>query len=147
MLPTDYSLMSDMGILALVCWREARGEGLLGKRAVACVVRNRIAANSFFGHDWHSVILKPYQFSSFNANDPNADKWPEDNDPSWEDCCDVAQMVIDGAQDVTNNALYYFSPPLTEPPREWGSVIPAANIGHLSLWKPGQAVNLDAQDA
>jgi spore germination cell wall hydrolase CwlJ-like protein len=146
MIPTSYDLMSDMGILALCCWREARGEGLLGKRAVACVVRNRINADSFFGHDWHSVILKPYAFSSFNANDPNSDKWPEDSDQSFEDCCDVAQMVIDGAEDVTNGALYYYSPPLTAPPHAWGNVIAAASIGHLSLWKPGLAP-IDSVDA
>lgn len=136
MVPTDYSLMSDMGILALCCWREARGEGLTGKRGVACVVRNRINANSFFGHDWHSVILKPYQFSSFNTNDPNSDKWPADDDPSWIDCCDVAQMVIDGAQDVTNGALYYYSPPLTAPPPAWGHVTATVTIGRLNFCKP-----------
>jgi len=140
--PTPYKELSDLQILALCIWREARGEGMLGKRGVGCVVRNRINAKSFFGHDWKAVILKPYQFSSFNSDDPNSIKWPVDRDEAWEECLDTAAEVLGGAEDVTNGALYYFSPPLNDPPHAWGKVWETAHIGNLQFFK-----SMPTQDA
>jgi cell wall hydrolase len=134
--PTPYDQLTDEQLVALCIWREARGEMQMGKLAVGCVIRNRINANSFFGHDWRNVILKPYAFSSFNVNDPNADKWPEDDEADWLDCVQAAQDVMDDHPDVTNGALYYYSKPLTAPPHAWGPVRAAASIGNLTLWKP-----------
>ena len=135
--PQPYEQLSDLDLLGLCIWREARGESTMGKRAVGCVIRNRIKVNSYYGHDWHTVILKKWQFSSFNANDPNSSKWPEDDEADWLDCLDAAREVMDPtSNDVTNNALYYFSPPLTVPPTAWGPVVPVAAIGHLFFWKP-----------
>ena len=153
MTPQPYENLSDEQLLALCIWREARGEMNLGKRAVGCVVRNRVAKQSWMGHDWQSVILKPYQFSSFNApprakiTDPNEAKWPEDDEADWLDCLDAAREVIDPTSgDVTNGGLYYYSPPLTAPPTAWGAVVPTASIGHLSFWKPAAPVDLSAGD-
>ena len=131
-----YNQLSDGDLLALCIWREARGEGPVGKLAVGCVIRNRVAAQTFFGHTLQSVILRPYQFSSFNENDPNADKWPEDGEADWLDCQDAALDVASGSPDPSNNALYYFSPPLTAPPREWGLVTQTASVGRLKFYKP-----------
>lgn len=144
-----YENLSDADLLALCIWREARGEGMLGKRGVAHVVCNRIAARSFFGHDVHSVILRPYQFSSFNATDPNTDKWPEETDSSWQDSQAAAKQVLSwNDPDLTASALYYFSPPLTHPPSAWGSVGVTLVVGHLTFCKPVPPSNSgDVQDA
>jgi Cell Wall Hydrolase len=141
-----YDQLDDAHILALCIWRESRGEGMLGRRGVGCVVRNRIAADSYFGHDYSAVILKPYQFSSFNANDPNSNLWPTDGTPDWMGCLAEANEVLGGCDDVTNGALFYFSPPLTQAPKAWGDVVPTASIGHLSFWKPAPPADLDASD-
>lgn len=134
--PMPYNQLNDQEMLGLCIYREARGEGMLGKQGVGCVVRNRIAANKFFGHDWRSVILKPYQFSSFNSTDVNSVKWPDDDEADWLDCLDAASQVINGSDDPTFGALYYFSPPLTEAPHAWGPVMITVKVGRLTFCKP-----------
>jgi len=130
-------------------WREARGEGQLGKRGVGHVVLNRVNARSFFGHDVQSVILKPWQFSSFNPTDPNADKWPDWADASWMDSLAASKQVLAWDDpDLTSGALYYFSPPLTVPPHAWGPVNVTLVTGNLTFCKPAIANNHEAvQDA
>lgn len=135
--PTPYTQLNEAELLSLCCWREARSEGMFGKRGVAHTVLNRVRVNKFFGHDIHSVVLKPFQFSSFNANDPNSEKWPADDDPSWLDCLTAAKQVLFWQDpDLTAGALYYFSPPLTQPPRDWGDVVTTLVVGRLTFCKP-----------
>lgn len=133
-----YNELDDSHLLALCIWREARGEGMLGRRGVGCVVRNRVGHGGF-GAGYDGVILKHYQFSSFNANDPNSVKWPSDGTIDWMGCIAEANEVLGGCDDVTNGALFYFSPPLTAPPRAWGAVIATAHIGHLEFYRPAPA--------
>lgn len=142
--PAEYSDLTDLQLMALCCWREARGEGAMGKRGVCHVILNRVNARSFFGHDIHSVILKPCAFSSFNLNDPNADKWPADADPSWMDSQTAAKQVLSwNDPDLTAGALYYFSPPLTQAPHAWGSVGVTLVVGNLTFCKPVPVNNHD----
>ncbi len=58
-------------LLTMLVWGEARGEPDQGKLAVAEVVRNRVERPRWWGKTWHEVMLKPYQFSIFNAGDPS----------------------------------------------------------------------------
>jgi N-acetylmuramoyl-L-alanine amidase len=136
---TPYEELDDAHLLALCIYREARGETFLGKRGVGCTVRNRVNAQSYFGRSYSAVILKPWQFSSFNANDPNSDVWPVDGEPVWVECMAEANDVLAGCDDVTNGALFYFSPPLIAPPHAWGPVIATAHIGNLNFYKPAPA--------
>jgi spore germination cell wall hydrolase CwlJ-like protein len=135
---TSYDQLDDTHLLALCIWREARGEGMLGRRGVGCVVRNRVRHGGF-GSGYSGVVLKHYQFSSFNATDPNSSKWPTDGTVDWMGCIAEANDVLGGGDDVTNGALFYFSPPLTAPPHAWGAVIATAHIGNLEFYKPAPA--------
>jgi spore germination cell wall hydrolase CwlJ-like protein len=90
-------------VLALCLWREARGESREAQTGVAWVLRNRIAKR-FRGKDAIEVVLWPYQFSSFNANDPNARKFPRDDDKAFAQCLAVVQ---DPGPDPTGGALMY----------------------------------------
>jgi spore germination cell wall hydrolase CwlJ-like protein len=130
-----YADLDEAHLLALCIWREARGEGMLGRRGVGCVVRNR-ANHGGYGPGFAGVILKPYQFSSFNVTDPNSTRWPTDGTIDWMGCVSEAHEVIMGCDDVTNGALFYYSPPLTAPPHAWGPVIATAHIGNLNFYKP-----------
>lgn len=141
MIAQPYEDLDDAHLLALCVFRESRGESFLGKRGVACVVRNRVNAHSYFGHDYPSVILKPWQFSSFNSSDPNHTVWPTDGEESWMESLAEANNVLGGCADVTNGALFYYSPPLTSAPSAWGNVIATAHIGHLNFYRPAP-VNL-----
>lgn len=106
-------LFSDYGsMLAALCiWRESRGEGLEAKRGVFHVLNNRVKASGF-PKDLTSVVLQPWQFSSFNANDPNATKFPRPNDPgawvAWKDSCEVVETP---GEDPTGGAVFYESFP------------------------------------
>lgn len=66
-----FEKLSELELLTLCLYGEARGEGLDGMLAVGSVVLNRTKSPSWWGHDVKSVILKPYQFSCFNKADSN----------------------------------------------------------------------------
>lgn len=96
-------------LTALCLWREARGQSDDARRAVLHVILNRAKAG-FRGSDPASVILWPYQFSSFNPKDPNATRlptWANLADwRAWLACCAVVDAPGD---DPTGGALMYES--------------------------------------
>jgi len=73
--------VSDVDILvgALTIHGEARGCTQEGRTAIAHTILNRMRARSWWGrgvtnhpdHSVSAVCLKPWQFSCWNANDPN----------------------------------------------------------------------------
>lgn len=58
--------LDDVVLLALTVWGEARGESDTGKLAVAWVMVNRHEAGSI-----SRVLLRPWQFSFWNTDDPS----------------------------------------------------------------------------
>lgn len=98
-------------LLALCLWREARGQTIEAKRAVLHVILNR-AAQGFRGHDPVSVVLWPWQFSSFNASDANSRLLPNPKQvmdwKAWLDCCAV---VDEPGEDPTGGVVMYESEP------------------------------------
>lgn len=150
--PQPYTELSDLTLLELCVWREARGEGFEGKRGVAWTIRNRVTHPKWWGHDWHSVILKPWQFSSFNLQDPNNTRWPADDDPSFADCCAAAVPVYNiGDTDPTDGATHYYDTSI-DFPKAWGPQgewVNTLNVGRLKFWKmrPPQSNHEDVQEA
>jgi N-acetylmuramoyl-L-alanine amidase len=133
------SQMYELVLLALCNWREARGEPIDAKMAQAWTVRNRALHPSWWGHDWVSVILKPFQYSSFNANDPNASKMPGMEDTSWTDCLSVANEVYAGTgTDPTSGCSHYFDKSLDLHPPVWatdGSMVHVTDIGSFRFYR------------
>ena len=128
-------------LLALCIWREARGEPLSSKIGVAWTIWNRcvMAPAQGFKHDVAGNILKPWAFSSFSEGDPNSVKYPTAHDPSWIESQQAAATV---EADPTMGAVFYYSAPLTEPPKAWGvlgkDIEHAADIGGLHFYRiPG----------
>lgn len=64
----------EPALMAMLLCGEARGEGREGMEGVANVIYNRLAAPKRFGDTLKSVILRPWQFSCLNPNDPNRAK-------------------------------------------------------------------------
>lgn len=96
--------------LAKTIWGEARGEGLQGMQAVANVVMNRVNAASWYGASIKDVVLKPYQFSCWNENDPNRAKIDKLSieDLAASGALNVARQVISGKlKDITGGATNY----------------------------------------
>jgi hypothetical protein len=100
-------------LLSLCLWREARGSTIGALRAIYWVLQNR-ASDHFnrWPKDIPGVILQPKQFSSFNAGDPNATKFPLKTNPldyaAFLSCQSIAQSPGD---DPTGGANHYESLP------------------------------------
>lgn len=96
--------IGDLGLLALVIWREARGEPPEGKLAVAHVVMERTRRPNYRdskGYTWGdgtvlSALFSPWQFSSVtDPKDPQLTRWPKD-DLVWDDCVSAATWALLG---------------------------------------------------
>jgi len=66
-----FESLLELELMTLCVYGEARNQGLDGMLAVASVILNRSKKASWWGHNIKSVILKPWQFSCLNENDPN----------------------------------------------------------------------------
>lgn len=101
--------------LARTLWGEARGEPVRGIEAVAAVIVNRVAAAAARGGFWWgdsviAVCRKPYQFSCWNAGDPNRAKLlaVTQADPVFATCLRVARRAVAGVlTDPTRGATHY----------------------------------------
>ena len=103
----------------MLLWGEARGESVLGAIAVLAVAYNR-AAHS--GKTLRDVILKPLQFSSFNAHDPNRakllDAW-KDDPLGWNRADLVCELWEEKLlTDPTAGATHYYAFNVVQP--KWG---------------------------
>lgn len=132
----------DVLVMAATIWGEARGEGFDGKLAVAWAIRNRAEAQRWYGiagdgvsypdHSLRAVCLKPWQFSAWNANDPNRAQLVKMSIEgrktvvnyleisAYRDCLNAALQVIDGtAVDPTWGSTHYFNPLAVDEPPAW----------------------------
>ena len=91
-------------LLAMLVWGEARGESAQGRLAVAHVPLTRLARRRESGKKGlltlREQILSPFQFSCFNANDPNRGRLvrPVESDglASWVACWTSAMAALMG---------------------------------------------------
>lgn len=101
-------------IVAATVWAEARNQGAVGMAAVACVIRNRLLAATWYGKSWSGVCLKQWQFSCWNvykdgSKDPNLDmilRGPTGK--YWNQALCLAEIVMaDLLKDPTDGATHY----------------------------------------
>jgi spore germination cell wall hydrolase CwlJ-like protein len=124
---------ADIDTLARTIWAEDRSGGAAGMTAVAWVIMNRINKPGWWGDDIQSVCHKPWQFSCWNANDPNLPKLKAVTaaDPMFALALIVAQNVAMGvATDPTNGATSYYAKSMTTPPNWAEDKTPLADIGN-----------------
>lgn len=135
--PLPQDLLADpVEVLARTLYGEARGEPVRGKEAVASVILNRVArAGERGGYWWGTsvigVCLKPWQFSCWNAGDPNRAKilavTPQN--ATFATCLRIARRALSGGlKDPTNGAVHYHSMRV-HPPWAWRHA-PCAEIGN-----------------
>ena len=117
--------IGDAELFAITIYGEARGEDIEGKKAVAAVIANRIKRGGWFGRTLKEVVLKPWQFSTFNIGDPNRVKLEEiagdftkclDTVSSLKECYWVALGALAGwlgsnVGDATHYFADYIEPP------------------------------------
>jgi len=141
-------------ILCRLCiWREARGESIAAKAAVLAVLRNRANdPKNRWPKTLAGVVLQPFQFSSFNANDPNVTAWPKvppasmvggsADWPAWLDSCAAYDAPL--TADPVGGAQFYHDSSIPPPAVAWlgpGHTVAdlealrTATIGRLSFYR------------
>lgn len=128
----------DIDVMARTVWGEARGEDLGGKVAVAWVIKNRVDNPKWWGTDISSVCQKAWQFSCWNADDPNRSKlmYVTTQDGPFQDCLLAAAGVISrNFPDPTQGATHYKVSSLAWP-KDWGpQKDPLVTLGNHSFYK------------
>lgn len=137
--------LSDLDVLALTIWGEARNQSLAGMAAVAAVIRNRLQSGQW-GRSYESVCLAPKQFSCWTPIGGKANhgtlralvgqiqqgKAPDD--PVLKRCYWIAQGCLSGVlPDETSGSMHYF---VTKSPMpSWAKDhLPVAVIGSHSFF-------------
>lgn len=118
-------------VTALCLWKEARGEGHDGMRAVCHVIANRALRRN---KSWAEIVYQPWQFSSMTAsNDPQLDKVPVEIDVViFADAYNIANAVYTSKdEDITNGADHYYANTITKPTWAEGMTATATIGKHL----------------
>lgn len=100
----------EASLLALVVYKEARGEILQAQIAVAYSILNRVAHPGWWGSSLSAVIGKKWQYSSMTApGDPQLGLFPKRGDGAFDQCMNVAGMVLNNqvANPVPGADSYY----------------------------------------
>lgn len=102
---------TDVDNSALCAWKEARGEGQAGMRAVLHVIFNRAGAEGF-PKTIHDVIYQKNAFTSMSVStDPEFNLEPAAADPQMSFCMLTAPQVLSGVDvDLTGGAHFYLAP-------------------------------------
>jgi N-acetylmuramoyl-L-alanine amidase len=135
----DANEMYEVVLLGLCIWRESRNQPKIAQEGVGWTVKNRASTPGWWGKSIVSVILLPFQYSSFNRNDPNAVKLPSEDDTAWVQCLGVAQDVWQGiSTDPTSGCQNYFDRSLDTHPPIWstdGSYAHVTDLGDLRFFR------------
>jgi spore germination cell wall hydrolase CwlJ-like protein len=130
-------LTDPIDVLARTIWGEARGEPSGGMEAVACVILNRARHPRWWGGSIVEVCLKPWQFSCWNAGDPNRPKLLSVTgaDPAFTAALAIADRAVRGElPDCTNNADSYVDLRVARP--AWAEQNkPVAVIGNQTFFR------------
>jgi spore germination cell wall hydrolase CwlJ-like protein len=139
----EFRRLDDRQILALTLYGEARGESAEGKIAVGSVILERVDHRAWDGKTIQEVCLKKYQFSCFNAGDPNlgkltaiAENWDAAmaTDPALNDCYGIACGLIDGRiprtpEIAAAHCCQYLTPAARKSADWWKSMNMVARVG------------------
>lgn len=117
----DYSRF----MMALTVWREARGETLIGKVGVACVIWNRLKdGRNRWPKNVVGVVLQRAQFSCFDVGDVNAVLFPRTDVKgeweAWEESVRACEEAVMG-NDPTDGANHYHAIPDGRPFPRWAA--------------------------
>lgn len=100
---------NDIEILAKTIYGEARGEPLLGQKAVACVIMNRYKARKWFSRPTIAETCQMKgQFSCWNKGDPNLKEIQKATEIQLAPFKEIAERFIDGQEkDFLCGACHY----------------------------------------
>ncbi len=108
----------DLQAGAQTVWGEARGEPHEGKLGVACVIMNRARRGGWWGSNVFDVCHKKWQFSCWNADDPNREPMKQcpPSDPIMVNCIQAileAYRLSGTPDDPVKGACHYHTSAVT----------------------------------
>lgn len=125
---------NDMEIFAKTIFGEARGETREGQIAVACCILNRFKSKKWFSAKTIAeVCQKPWQFSCWNKNDPNAQKIANLSFPTYSKYFSIIKEAME--KDITNGATHYYAHQIVKCPKWAEGKTPCAEIGNHLFFK------------
>lgn len=104
-------VISEESLAVVTIMQEAEGESYLGKLAVAEVIRNRM--NKLYASDGtvSGTVLRPLQFSGWNAKDPGRIRSVRiDSDGAVVRDCIRAWNEARAGSNTVHGAVLYYSP-------------------------------------
>lgn len=144
-----FQMSDDIDIMARTIYGESRGEGDKGMKAVANVIMRRAYLAGEYMEAHHkphplfgdgsprSACKMPWQFSCWNAKDPNCSliSGLSATDPSLHDALGIADNAFEGLlSDYTNEATHYVNLAISKP--DWiKKATMTAIIGHHTFYK------------
>lgn len=128
---------SEFCLLWICNYREAYNELPQSKLAQAWSVMNRAKHPSWWGASLSEVILKPFQYSCFNKNDPAYLHSPHIRDPKAIECYVACYQAYNALiPDPTGGADSYFDRSLDADPPVWAkSASHCCDIGSFHFFR------------
>lgn len=125
---------NDWEVFAKTIYGEARGETHEGQVAVACCILNRFKSKKWFSAKTIAgVCQKPWQFSCWNKNDPNAQKIAKLSCATYSKYFPIIKEAMQG--DITNGATHYYAPAIVREPDWAKGKEPCFECGHHKFYK------------
>lgn len=128
----------DVVFLALLVWREARGESEECQTGVACSVMNRVTSAAWRDNVM-DVAFQHLQYTSLtHKKDPQVTNWPKSNDGSWKKCLEIAELAAEGrANNPIDGADSYHDTSVRDP--HWATKQAfVKQIGRVKFYKVGK---------
>lgn len=136
-------LVSDDTWGILTVWQEARGESFEGKLAVAEVILNRMKRLYASDGTVAGTVLRPMQFSAWNASDVNRIQSAKiDTDhPTVQECIKAWHDAKQGS-DTVHGAVLYLNPSIVKPLPKWATpeyAVEVARVGAHVFYVPKES--------
>lgn len=109
---------SSINIIAATIFDEAKGEKLIGRKAIASVINNRTKWKKYKNNPVLVCIAK-FQFSGWNKGYINVDLKSKQHQQIWKECQELAKQIINGKFKSIIDSNHYYNPKLANP--KWGN--------------------------
>lgn len=137
-------LIAEDALAIVTLMQEAAGEPYIGKVAVAEVIRNRMNKKYASDGTVSGTVLRPLQFSGWNAKDPGRIRTvrSDTDDKAVQDCLRAWQEAMAGSDIVKGAVLYLnqgYLQKIGEPIPDWAlpdSAIEVAIVGQHHFFVP-----------
>lgn len=135
-------LISEESLAVVTIMQEAAGEPYAGKLAVAEVIRNRMNKKYASDGTVSGTVLRPLQFSGWNAKDPGRIRTvrSDSDDRVVKECIRAWHEALAGS-DTVKGAVLYYNPSIIKETPEWAlpdSAIEVAVVGQHHFFIPKQ---------